>query len=156
MATVSSQPHEYGTSLKADIDRVLRETKRGNLTDGPPFVPTQAPNISERIDGEIAAWDHQRTAPDRFCEHGTPAGSHCGRCTALGEMTRSAPTAASFKRGDRVRYIGDNAHKGLEGRVRGIDRWTGEDKVDVELEIGRKGVRKIVAPENLEKIEVTS
>lgn len=25
-------------------------------------------------------------APDRFCEHGTPAGSECGRCAALGEM----------------------------------------------------------------------
>jgi hypothetical protein len=25
--------------------------------------------------------------PDRFCEHGTPAGSECGRCAALGAMT---------------------------------------------------------------------
>lgn len=70
--------------------------------------------------------------------------------------TTSTPLAAAdFTRGDQVIYIGDNAHHGLYGTVRGIDRWTGEDKVDVDLYLrnGRK-IRKIVAPESLEKIEV--
>jgi len=75
----------------------------------------------------------------------------------------STLTATDFKRGDRVRYIGENAHKGLIGTVRGIDTWIpGEIKVDVDFEDGRdmasgrrRLIRKIVAPENLEKLEST-
>lgn len=74
-------------------------------------------------------------------------------------MQTPATPAITFKRGDRVRYIGPNVFYGCEGRVRGIDRYTGEEKVDVDLETRAQTaprgriVRKIVAPENLEKIE---
>ena len=128
----SANLHQFGQSLEADIDRVLRDVKRGVVSDAPAFVPTPAPNITERIDTEVAAWDAQRDAAD-----------------------------TTFKRGDRVRYIGDTAFKGVEGRVRGIDRW-GEERVDVDLETRtRHGnrlrvVRKLVAPENLEKIGAAS
>lgn len=76
-------------------------------------------------------------------------------------MTTSTLTAADFARGDRVRYIGDNAHRGLVGTVRGLDTWTGETKVDVDFDTSgrdmktgrRRLVRKIVAPENLERLD---
>jgi hypothetical protein len=73
-------------------------------------------------------------------------------------MATSTPTATDFKRGDLVRYIGDNAHHGMVGTVRGLDTWIpGEVKVDVDFHAapGGRKIRKIVAPENLEKLEST-
>jgi hypothetical protein len=52
--------HHFGQSLEADIDRVLADVKRGIVTDAPEFVPTTAPNIAERIDAEIDAWNQTR------------------------------------------------------------------------------------------------
>jgi hypothetical protein len=73
-------------------------------------------------------------------------------------MEETATRAPAFTRGDRVRYIGDNDFKGLEGRVRGIDPYLPGGMVDVDLELWgctskarARLIRKIVAPENLDR-----
>ncbi len=64
-----------------------------------------------------------------------------------------------FRRNDQVRYIGDNAHYGFVGTVRAIEEMLdGEVRIDVCFSLGSKrcGFRRLVAPENLEKVETTA
>jgi hypothetical protein len=66
--------------------------------------------------------------------------------------------ATAFTRGDRVRYIGPNEHYGLEGRVRQPYETDGGDLIDVDFDLPgrrRKKIRKVVAPQNLERLERT-
>ena len=59
-----------------------------------------------------------------------------------------------FRKGDKVRYIGDNAHYGFEGNVRRLETLGGAVKVDTELQCPRtkRWIRRPIDPMNLEHL----
>jgi hypothetical protein len=106
---------ESRITLEEAIDRVLTDCKRGIFSDNPPFVPTQAPNISERIDAEIAA---------------------------------------VFRRGERVVYLGDDAHRGTVGTVTRTGLTVlDEPAVEVVFRHGRRSSRKQIRVSRLARAE---
>lgn len=62
---------------------------------------------------------------------------------------------ATFRKGEQVRYIGQNAEYGNVGTVRTMEAWGGEVKVDTCFPARGKrcGFRRLIAPENLERVE---
>ena len=78
----------------------------------------------------------QRPAVDEHCDHGTPVGSFCGLCTALVTGIPRARFITDLRRGERVVYLGDDAHRGLEGEVTRVGL-TVLDEPAVEVVFGR-------------------
>lgn len=60
-----------------------------------------------------------------------------------------------FRKGDKVRYIGDNGHYGFEGKVRRLELLGGQVKADTELRDPQTGrwIRRPIDPANLQHLD---
>jgi hypothetical protein len=74
-------------------------------------------------------------------------GGYCDEC-------RNETEDDTFRKGEQVRYIGQNAEHGTIGTVRTTDVIGGEIKVDTCFPARGKrcGYRRLIAPQNLERL----